>query len=135
MKKTLIILACGLAAVLLACVLCKQYLIVDKPFQALTREEITAVEVKLSPPDRTIQLTPEQIDALLPLLRDVVTFKRDDSYRDYCGQAVMYTILKTDGTQTTVMAYNPFIVLDGAGYRCKYDPCEALSQFANNLIR
>ena len=115
MKKTSIILACGLAVVLLACVLCKQYLIGDKPFQALTREELAAVEVKL--------------------LWDVVAFKRDDSYRDYCGQAVMYTILKTDGTQTTVMAYNPFIVLDGAGYRCKYDPCEALNQFANNLIR
>lgn len=87
------------------------------------------------PPDQTVRLTAEQIEALLPLLCDVVAFQRDDSWNEYDGQAVTFTISKQDGTQTNVMAYAPFIVLDGVGRRCRYGPCEALNQFANDLIR
>ena len=134
MKKKLIIFVGCFAAVLFACVLCKRYLIGDSPLKSLRLEEIEAVEVELLPPDQTVRLTVEQIETLLPLLRDVVTFERDDSYRDYAGQAVIYTISKKDGTTVRVMAYNPFIVLDGVGYQCKYGPCEALNRFANNLI-
>lgn len=32
-----------------------------------------------------------------------------------------------DGTQTEVMVYNPFLVIDGVGYKTKYEPCEALN--------
>lgn len=135
MKKKLIIFVGCFAAVLLACALHKRYLIGDTPLKSLSLDEIDAVEVELLPPDQTVRLTVEQIETLLPLLRDVVTFERDDSYRVYAGQAVIYTISKKDGTTVRVMEYNPFIVLDGAGYRCKYGPCEALNRFANDLIR
>lgn len=135
MRKKLIIMIGCFAVVLMAFALCKRYFIGDKPLKSLNLEEIAAVEVELLPPDRSVRLTAEQIEALLPLLRGVVTFERDDTYRDYCGQAVIFTISKQDGTAVRVMAYNPFIVLDGAGYRCKYSPCEALNQFANDLIR
>ena len=40
----------------------------------------------------------------------------------------------TDGSTTDVMAYNPFLVIDGVGYRTKYEPCEALSRYANQLL-
>ena len=40
----------------------------------------------------------------------------------------------TDGTQTEVMAYNPFLVIDGIGYKTKYEPCEALNSYANQLL-
>ena len=39
-----------------------------------------------------------------------------------------------DGTQTDIMAYNPFIVIDGIGYKTKYEPCEALNSYANELL-
>lgn len=40
----------------------------------------------------------------------------------------------SDGTQTSIMAYNPFLVIDGTGYRTKYEPCEALNSYANRLL-
>ena len=40
----------------------------------------------------------------------------------------------TDGTQTSIMAYNPFLVIDGIGYKTKYEPCEALNSYANRLL-
>lgn len=135
MKKGSIAAAGCLAAVLLACVLLGRHVIGDRPLRSLTAEEIASIEVRLLPPDRTVRLTAEQIEALLPLLCDVVTFERDDSWSEYCGQAVTFNISKQDGTQTNVMAYAPFIVLDGVGRRCRYGPCEALNQFANDLIR
>ena len=131
MKKGSIAAAGCLAAVLLACVLLGWHVIGDRPLRSLTAEEIASIEVRLLPPDRTVRLTAEQIEALLPLLCDVVVFQRDE----YDGQAVTFTISKQDGTQTNVMAYAPFIVLDGVGRRCRYGPCEALNQFANDLIR
>lgn len=134
MKKKLMIFVGCCAAVLLACALCKRYLVGDSPLKSLSLGEIGAVEVELLPPNQTVRLTAEQIETLLPLLHDVVIFERDDSYREYAGQAVIYTISKKDGTTVRVMAYNPFIVLDGAGYRCEHEPCEALNRFANNLI-
>ena len=30
--------------------------------------------------------------------------------------------------------YNPFIIIDGIGYKCKYEPCEALNHYANELM-
>ena len=31
-------------------------------------------------------------------------------------------------------AFNPFIIIDGIGYKCKYEPCEALNNYANRLL-
>ena len=32
------------------------------------------------------------------------------------------------------MEYNPFLVIDGVGYKTKYEPCEALNHYANRLL-
>ena len=32
------------------------------------------------------------------------------------------------------MGYNPFFVIDGVGYKTKYEPCQALSAYANRLL-
>lgn len=103
------------------------------PLAGLRADEIQWVKVELSPPGTTHYLTQEEIAQLAPLLNRVVTHRRDDSWRDYNGQAVVFTIRKTDDSLLTVMPYNPFIVIDGVGYRTEYTPCEALSHFANTL--
>ena len=53
---------------------------------------------------------------------------------EYDGQGVVFTLTMVDGTQTDIMAYNPFIVIDGIGYKTKYEPCEALNSYANELL-
>ena len=100
-----------------------------KPFKDL---EIVSASVQLLPPDRTIQIV--DVKELEDLLEDVVIYNRDDSFTKYAGQAVVFTITKSDGSQMEVTAYNPFIIIDGEGYRCKYEPCEELNNYANELL-
>ncbi len=71
---------------------------------------------------------------LVDLLKDVVVYNKDNSYTDYSGQGVTFTLVMIDGTQTSIMEYNPFLVIDGVGYKTKYEPCEALNHYANRLL-
>ena len=132
-KKVLIVALCVL--VLAGGILAKLYLIGTKPLRGLTAGEVTAATVELYPPDATLELTQEEIEELVSILNRAVTYRRDDTYEEYCGQAVIHTLTRTDGTQLRVQAYNPFVVINGEGYRTKYGPCEELNQLGNDLLR
>lgn len=132
-KKLLIATLCAL--VLVSGVLGKLFVVGDKPLHGLTASEITAATVELYAPDAALELSQTEIEELVPILDRVVTYQRDDSYGEYCGQAVIFTLTKTDGSQLRVQAYNPFIVIDGVGYRTKYEPCEDLNQLGNDILR
>lgn len=103
-----------------------------KPFENLNASDIASATVQLTPPDKTIQIV--ETDELAALLRDVVIYEKDDSYREYCGQAATFSLTLKDGSCTKIMEYNPFLVIDGVGYRTEYEPCEALNQYANELL-
>lgn len=79
-------------------------------------------------------LAPIEKKELVEYLKDVVIYKKDNSYTEYAGQGVTFTLTMSDGTQTQIMAYNPFLVIDGVGCRTKYEPCEALNNYANRLL-
>lgn len=132
-KKILIAVLCALAVA--GAVLAKTFLLGSKPLKNLQLQEVASAAVELYPPDVTIQLTEAEIEQLVPILNRVTTYQRDDSYRDYSGQAVIFTLTKTDGTQLRVQAYNPFIVIDGVGYHTKYGPCEELNRLGNDILR
>lgn len=102
-----------------------------KPYKDLEAVQIVSATVQLSPPDKTIQIA--EMKELVDLLKDVVIYNEDNSYSEYAGQGVTFTLVMTDGTQTRIMAYNPFLVIDGVGYKTKYEPCEALNHYANML--
>lgn len=103
-----------------------------KPFEDLNASDIAWATVQLTPPDKTIQIV--ETDELAALLRDVAIYEKDNSYRDYCGQAATFSLMMADGSYTRIMAYNPFLVIDGVGYRAEYEPCESLNQYANELL-
>jgi len=103
-----------------------------KPFADLKPEDIAKVSVQLLPPGETVEIT--DFEELANALNEVVIYEKDDSYATYYGQGVIYTITMTDGKEITVNAYNPFIIIDGVGYKTEYEPCEKLSQIANTLI-
>lgn len=134
MKKSRFALALCLAALLVS-VPAKKFLIGTRPLKDLSAAEISMIQVGLYPPDEEFDLTREEIETLVPLLREVVTYRRDDSYTEYCGQGVVFTISRIDGTQVVLNAYNPFVIIDGTGWRTKYAPCQALSRFGNDLRR
>lgn len=103
-----------------------------RPFKGLDASEIVSAAVHLTPPDKTVRIADTEV--LAELLRDVVIYRRDPSYTGYTGQGVTFRLAMEDGTQAEIMAFNPFLVIDGAGYRTKYGPCEALSSYANRLL-
>lgn len=104
-----------------------------KPFKDLELSAIISATVTLAPPDKTIRIT--EIEELTDYLKDVVIYNKDNSYTEHTGQGVTFTLMMADGTRTEIMAYNPFLVVDGVGYRTKYEPCEALNAYANKLLK
>ncbi len=105
---------------------------VQRPYRDLRASEITFAAVRLTPPDKTVRIV--ECRELADYLKEVVIYQRDNSYKEYSGQAVTFMLTLEDGTQAEIMAYNPFLVIDGVGYKTKYEPCEALSNYANRLL-
>ena len=106
-----------------------------RPFRDLEAADITAASVTLMPPDVTLELDGAEIGTLAELLGDLRITWPDQSYTEYAGQAVRFTVTFADGTETEVTDYNPFLIIDGTGWRTAYGPCEALNSFANDLLR
>lgn len=104
----------------------------EKIYESLSETEISYATVHLIPPDKTIQI--EDVNELVGLLNDVVVYEEDNSYTEYDGQGVTFTLTMTDGSQIEIMACNPFLVIDGVGYKTKYEPCAALNAYANGLL-
>lgn len=101
------------------------------PYQDLKASEVVSAAVRLSPPDETVPIAdPEE---LVALLKKVVIYREDNSYTEYSGQAVTFTLIMADGSQEEITAYSPFLIVNGTGYRAKYGPCEQLSRYANQL--
>lgn len=101
------------------------------PYQDLKASKVVSAAVRLSPPDETVPIAdPEE---LVALLKEVVIYREDDSYTEYSGQAVTFTLTMADGSQEEITAYSPFLIVNGTGYRAKYGPCEQLSRYANQL--
>ena len=129
-KRRLIALLC--LAVIGCGILAASALAGRRPYKDLTAADIQSATVLLAPPDTMLEI-PDTAE-LAEYLSQVVIYDRDDSYTEYAGQGVVFTLHMTDGSTTDVMAYNPFLVIDGVGYRTKYEPCEALSRYANQLL-
>ena len=106
-----------------------------RPFRDLEAADIAAASVTLMPPDVTLELDEAEIKTLAELLGDLRITWPDQSYTEYAGQAVQFTVTFADGTETELTDYNPFLIIDGTGYRTAYGPCEALNRFANELLR
>lgn len=104
----------------------------QKPYRDLQASDILSATVRLTPPDKTIQVT--EIEELVACLNEVVIYNQDPSYTEYAGQAAVFTLTMSDGSREEIVAYNPFVVINGIGYRTKYEPCEKLNRYANRLL-
>ena len=71
---------------------------------------------------------------MVAIINKVTTYEQNDSYNEYYGQWVEFVLTMADNSLKTVVAYNPFIVIDGIGYKTEYEPCEELNAFANSFI-
>ncbi len=107
----------------------------EKPLKDLKVKDIEKVEVFLQPPNIKKEVTDkEQIQKLVETLNRIVIYKKNNSWGNYNGQFVQYTITKKNGEIIKWGDYNPYIVLNGVGYKAKYQPCEELNALANKII-
>ena len=103
----------------------------NKPFKDLKANDIVSAQVEISPPNKTVQIT--NIVELVPYLNDLVIYRKDQ-IPNLAGQAVIVTLKMVDGEQIEIIDFNTFVVINGVGYKSKYEPDEALSRYANNLL-
>lgn len=100
----------------------------------LEAADIKSAEISLTPPGTKTTITDEALlSELVGILNTVTVGEEDDSWKEYDGQFVQFTLTTADGDTATIAAYNPFIIIDGIGYRTEYDPCEELNAFGNRL--
>lgn len=128
MKGIIILATCVLSVIMISFIVGGG----KKPYKDLDATQIASATVRLTPPDKTVQIV--DIKELVEYLKNVVIYSEDNSYTEYVGQGVLFTLTMTDGTQTEIIAYNPFLIIDGVGYKTDYEPCEALNDYANKLL-
>lgn len=132
MKKNVSFMLIFITLVLLICSMLIPRIFGRKPFKKLTDTALSSASVHLVPPDETIEI--EELGELTEYLNDVVVYQKDNSFTEYTGQGVIFTLQYQDGSEKQVIAYDPFIIIDGIGYRCHYESCQALSGYANRLL-
>lgn len=106
----------------------------DPNLSQLKTEDVTSFLVTLRPPDDQFTITDEQaISELVDILNEVKVLEEDNSYTDYDGQWVEFELTMTDGSSNTIATYNPFIIIDGVGYKTESEPCAKLNSFGNDF--
>ena len=91
-KKALTAAACLIIAVVLLSAFCGR-----KPYKDLQPSDIVSAAVSFDMPDKTIQIT--EIKELTEYLSKVVIYKEDNSYTEYAGQGVTFTLTMADATE------------------------------------
>lgn len=133
-NKKAILLMCAAVVVIVAAGLVFTPLFGTRPFKDLRAEEITSIELTARPPDITTQIVEQDtIQEIVSALNQVVIYQKSDEWRDYNGQYVQFTLTIESG-EVEVAAYNPFVIIDGQGYRTQYEPCEELNWLANEYL-
>ena len=121
-----------LALVILSVLVLALSFLAKRPFKNLSADDIIFAKVNLVPPDIILEI--EDKNYLTECLNQTVIYKKDNSWRDYAGQSVEFTLFLKDGKEISVMPFGDFFVIDGEGYKCKYEVSNKLNNFANNLL-
>ena len=104
----------------------------EKPYKDLVASDVVSATVTFSPPNKTVQI--DDIEKLVSLLRDIVIYEKDNSYSEYNGQSVLFTLTMTDGRKEQARPFGDFFVINGTGYKTQYKHSEKLSNYANELL-
>ncbi len=108
-------------------------LIGRQPFKTYSVDMIQSVTVRALPPDTTEELSQEEIAEFVSILQTVRTYNMSWGYKISGGQNCIFTVTFTDGAITEINATNPYMIINGRGYKTEYEPCELLNQLANRV--
>lgn len=131
-KKVAIVIS----AVIILFVIIAYFFFPVTPCSSLKMEEIKEIRVFCVPPEQTVILSQEELTKALDLLQDMQAYHRVYISKSLIGQVVKFTIMKVDGTEIEiVIAGNMTISINGASYRAQYTTTEALTSFANDVLK
>lgn len=134
MRKKTILLATLL--IVLALVFIITMVLGARPFKKLSADEVASISVFAIPPEVTVLVEDRsQIQEIVRIINKVKTYEKSEEWREYSGQYVSFTLTMESGEQLEIAAYNPFIVINGQGYKTKYEPCQELNAIANKIIQ
>ena len=106
-----------------------------RPFENLRAEDIASVRISLQSPDAVVLIEDEaRIAEIAGVIITVITYEKSDEWQDYVGQSAAFTLTMKSGEETEIVAYNPFVIINGQGYKAEYEPCENLSSVANRTL-
>lgn len=131
-KKVAIVIS----AVIILFVIIAYFFFPVTPCSSLKMEEIKEIRVCCIPPEQTVTLSQEELTKALDLLQDMQAYHRVYISKSLIGQVVKFTIMKSDGTEIEIaIAGNMTISINGASYRAQYTTTEALTSFANDVLK
>ncbi len=106
-----------------------------KPYAKINKDDISEIFILFGTYE-PYQLSEKERDEFINMLKDVVIYKKDNTYVEYTGvQTQMFCIKKTNGKKIYISAANPFFIINGTGYRTEYAPCDRLSSFYVEIIQ
>ena len=133
MKRKILIIAAIILAVALIMTI-GTWGIGRKPFKNLNAVDIQSISIHLWPPNESLDLTEAEIVELVGLLQQVEIHHPTWMHHASGGQSNVMTITFQDGSVKEVNQFGSILIIDSMGYRAKYEPNEAINQFANKLF-
>ena len=106
-----------------------------KPYSKISESDIAEVSILFGTYE-PYQLTENETEEFINMLKDVVIYKKDNTYVEYtCVKKSMFCIEKTNGKKIYIGTDNPFFIINGTGYRTEYLPCDRLSRFYVEIVQ
>lgn len=106
----------------------------QRPFRSLTVDHLGGATVEVTPPGTLAILSQQDLRDLVDILQKITIYQEDNSYQASGRQMVTFTLTMVNGTECTVTACNPWLILDGVGYRTSHAPCLGLSTLGHQAI-
>lgn len=104
------------------------------PFKNLIKDDIKEVELFAVPPEVNENLSEDQIVELVTIVNKLAIYE-EVSPVILSGQMVQCYIVKSDDSVLTIKCLNPYLIIDDVWYKAKYEPCEELNHFVNNILK
>lgn len=137
-KKRLIILLCVLAAAVAGLLV---YIFYDptpkmkKPFENLSKEQISKVVMCSNFGQPKAELDDKQTDEFIALIREIETGEvTTDTNLDGFSSKTM-TVVYTDGTQQDIATCGDLFTIDGVTYKSVYSECHALNELRGRILK
>lgn len=137
-KKRLIILLCVLAAAVAGLLV---YIFYDptpkmkKPFENLSKEQISKVVMCSNFGQPKAELDDKQTDEFIALIREIETGEvTTDTNLDGFSTKTM-TVVYTDGTQQDIATCGDLFTIDGVTYKSVYSECHALNELRGRILK